>query len=1044
MVDPVYILAAALGAAFLLPLIDRAGRWASLVVFYAVLVFMGAQAVAWLFHFASGGQEVLIFTAGFKPPFSINLKLGMMESIFLVMVNLAGLFGGLYLIKSLKEKKIYALMLFVTLVMGLDGMVLTRDLFNLFVFIEIASIALYALLAYDENSRSLSAGFKYIMAGGLASVFLLIGTIYAYRLTGTLNIDGMIESRVLLSGTAGFVALLLLFVALSIELKLFPINGWALDAYEGTHPGIGAMLSAAVASTAIMVMIKLLPLFGSLWFNVLTGVGLGTFVFSNLLGVMQDKSRRLLGYSSVGQIGLLVMVLGLSPQLGDSWKYILLTILVTHFLSKAGLFWLAGIINRDDLEGWAVLRKKPILLVLFGTFVFALLGFPPFPAFFGKWELVMSLSSSGMYILIGLILAGSFFEGVYLFRWFGYALKLKHDQEEDYTLGVEGLVSPLLFGLALYAGGYYAGTFLDATAGIDYIPLLFIIVIGLLDFLPSWAKNTLSIAGVSFYLYRMFPAYQDDHLRLIFLGIFLGGAVITLFSGYYAKGRREGFHAMALTMFAGLLMLIEAGTMLEFFYGWELMSIGSYFLLIRGEKSMPHGYSYMMFSLGGAFAMMAGFGLAYAGAGTVSMTALKDIAVYPAVAYSLMLIGFMTKTASLGLHTWLPGAHGEAVADIHFMASAILLKAGVFGIIIVLLAMGAEAEYAKVILMVLGWIGALSALIGNATALFQESAKRLLAWSSIGQLGYIIFALASMSFMGWIAALYLTVAHFLYKGILFLIIGGIALKLGTPLMYKMGGLIKRMPFSFFGVLIAIIALSGVPPLLGFAGKWMFYNIILTKQLYFQGTLVIVAGMIAFLYLFRLIDTIFLGQLKDENSRIGEISTFFLIPVYLLLMGIMFVSMFPKMVLTPLASIVGKYFPDGMLTWESTKAITQYGYFDGSMIMYTVGGIFAVVFIFLVIQVRIPVKLKQFNIVFAGESPERPETTHFAHNFFAPYKKGVGFLAEPYVDRFWSRLSEWLHSLADLIRHVYTGNGQTYAIHILIFTVVLYTVISGGF
>lgn len=497
---------------------------------------------------------------------------------------------------------------------------------------------------------------------------------------------------------------------------------------------------------------------------------------------------------------------------------------------------------------------------------------------------------------------------------------------------------------------------------------------------------------------------------------------------------------MALSMFAGLAMLITATNLFEILYGWELMTIGSYFLLIRGKKSRPYGYSYLMFSLGGSYTMMFGFALAFASFGNVDLQALTGITVYPTLAYSLILLGFMTKTASFGLHIWLPGAHGEAVADIHFMASAILLKAGVFGIILVLLGMGAEASYAKNVLFVLGWIGALSALIGNVAASFQESAKRLLAWSSIGQLGYIVFGLAMMSHIGWTAGLFYTITHFLYKGVLFLVIGGIALKLGTPMMYKMGGLIKKMPFSFIAVLIAIITLAGIPPLVGFAGKWLFYNAIISEGYYFQGVVVLFSGVVAFLYLFRLIYTIFLGQLKDEHRNVKEISIWLLIPVYLLLFAIMIISAKPEFILKPLGDYLTAYFPTGALTWEGTMASTAYGYWDGFWVMIIVAIMFVLLLSWLLITNAKAQKVKQFNIVYAGERPFRPETTHMAHNLYAGYNKALGFIIAPYVTGFWNWMSDLIYDISGFVRRIYSGNGQTYVLHIIVYILIVYLVI----
>ncbi|MBB6482711.1 proton-conducting transporter membrane subunit, partial [Spirochaeta isovalerica] len=766
---------------------------------------------------------------------------------------------------------------------------------------------------------------------------------------------------------------------------------------------------------------------------------------SNLAGIKQNKAKRLLGYSSVGQIGLLMIILGLGDMLGDKRDFIALGILVSHYLAKAVLFWIAGIIEREDIKDWAVLRRNPLLMVLFGSTLFALIGFPPFPVFFAKWELVMLLVKSHSYVMTALILLASFFEAVYLLRWLGYALKLENKDLPAFKTPLFKVLPPALFGILLYSAGWYTGSLVESFNAFNYIPLAFIVVIALLDWLPVWFKNTLSIGGAVTYLVYLYPQVQGDLFRTVFGAIFLVGAVLTLLSGYYQKGKRVGFYPMTLSMFAGLAMLITASNLMEIFYGWELMTIGSYFLLIRGKKSMPHGYSYIMFSVGGSYAMMFGFALAYLSAGHIGLSALTDISVFPMLAYSLMLLGFMTKTASLPMHIWLPGAHGEAVADIHFMASAILLKAGVFGIILVLLGMGKETDYAQTILLVLSWIGVLSALIGNISASFQESAKRLLAWSSIGQLGYIVFALATMTHLGWLMALTYSLTHFLYKGILFLIIGGIAWHLGTADMYKMGGLIKRMPFSFFAVLIAIITLSGVPPLVGFAAKWMNYNLLITEGFVFQGVVMLIAGIIAFLYLFRLIHTIFLGQLKDNLRKVKEINIWFLIPVYILLAAIFYLSFTPSALLRPIGTMLQAYFPEGTLTWTGNLATTSAGYFDGTMILYVIGGVFMTILAFFALitfRKRI-VKAGQFNIYYGGEAPSRPELVHFAYNFFAHYNKAIGLVVTPVLHRFWENAGKALHGLSDFIRRIYNGNGQSYAFHVVLYVVVVFLIKAGG-
>ena len=1046
MLNPIYVVAAGLAAAFMVTLFHTRERLSYFIMISALSLMLLISLSHLASFLAETGETVQVFTAGFVPPFSINFQMGPPEALLTAIVSFVGLLSGISLSERLRKTGAYAQAVYIVLVMGMNVMILTRDLFNLFVFLEIVSIATVGILSLSRSRNSVNTGFTYMVASGLISVVLLIGIVFAYMNAGSLNIDTLSASAVM-AGRGGSIAVLLIILAFLLELKPFPANGWGIDLYSSAPGALSALISAGGMSATYYALAKVLPVGQWSHASLVAPVGGLTFIASQIIALKQENGRRLLGYSSIGQIGLLLVVLGFSETLGDKRDFIAAGLLITHALSKAILFYISDIVKDDSLKGWAALRKKPVLLILFGVAAFALIGFPPFPSFFAKWDLILLLNAGtqGHFLLSAMILAGSLIEAVYLFRWFSYALKLPYEDLPELSLSASRLIAPVAAGLVLAGASWYVSTLMNGFSQSFLIPVAFILLVAVLDRLPAWSKNVISIAGVSLYIIDLYPRIAGDLMTMIFAGIFLVGAVLTLLSGFYYKGRRAGFYPMALTMFAGLAALIEAATLLEFFWGWELMAIGSYFLLIRGKKSMPHGLSYLLFSIGGSYAILYGFSLAAASAGgAVAMSSLAGITVMPALAYSLMLLGFLTKTASIGVHIWLPGAHGEAVADIHFMASAILLKAGVFGLITVLLAMGSEAEYTRWILLALGWIGVLSALLGNISAAFQESAKRLLAWSSIGQLGYIVWGLASMSHLGWLIALGYSVTHFLYKGILFLAIGGIALKIGTPYMYRMGGLIKRMPYSFFAVLIAIITLSGVPPLVGFSAKWITYNLIISEQLYYQGFVILIAGIIAFLYLFRMIYTIFLGQLKDNLRSVGEISIWFRIPMYILLIVILVLSLLPNTLLRPIGEMLSGIFPEGAIVWTGARGVTTLGYFDGAMIMYVISGIFAVLTIVFLLLRKQTQKVKQFNIFYSGEAPSRPELSHFSYNFFAHYRKAVGALALPMVTGFWAWVTEIIHAVSDFIRRIYTGNGQTYLFHIVLYVVVVFLVQSGGY
>lgn len=236
--------------------------------------------------------------------------------------------------------------------------------------------------------------------------------------------------------------------------------------------------------------------------------------------------------------------------------------------------------------------------------------------------------------------------------------------------------------------------------------------------------------------------------------------------------------------------------------------------------------------------------------------------------------------------------------------------------------------------------------------------------------------------------------------------------------------------------MAIIALSGVPPLSGLGGKWLLYTALFEKEWYLQLGVAFFASGMAFLYLFRLIHTIFLGQPKSKLKQVKEAPILILIPQYVFILIIMAISMFPNLIVKPLSQAVAPFYAS-TLVWEGFTLKTSLGYWNGLAVMNTTMIIFAIPLVWLLVMRR-PQPMKQFNVVYAAERPDRPETTHYAHNFYAHYRKVLGFMVKPLATGFWNDVAEWSHSLAAALRRtLYTGNGQTYALHIVLFVLVLY-------
>ncbi|SFJ05687.1 proton-conducting transporter membrane subunit [Celeribacter neptunius] len=1039
MVSPLLILAAGLGAAFLLGLLRQTSERAAFYVTIAALGFMGFIALSWTVGLALGDAlPVMITTAGTAPPFAINLFMGGMEAALISVVTLTGLLSAFYMRKDLLRLGRRVMAVLLVLIMALSGLIMTRDLFNLFVFIELIVIASAGLILLSRDTRALGAGFKYLVVSQVISILLLVGVIFTYHANGSLNIDDIPARPMVFTGAS--LAIFLVLIALVLELKPFPANGWALDIYESAHPGFSAIFSAASGTAAAFAAFKLFDVAGPAWLPLATGIGIVTFVGANLLALAQSHDRRLLGYSSVGQIGLVLMVIGQADILGATLPYVAGGILISHAVAKSGLFWLSGLVKGRELSDWAALRDNPVLIVAFATFIAMLTGLPPFPAFYAKWALVHALMANGAFALTAAFLIAALIEAAVLFRWFGMAIKRESRRAVVVNLTYEAVV------LLAMGTSFVLSWIWGAASGqenlITLVPLLFALLFLPLDIFPAKAKNLLAIAGLVVWFALSFHGL--DPIRLVFLIIMVLGGALLLLASFHAEGRRMGFYTPAMLMFAGMALLITSETSFQFFAAWEFLTVGSYFLILRGHDSEPHALSYIVFSLGGAFALLAGFALASGGKFTFFVSELSEIA--PQVApyvFVLLAIGFLTKTAVMGLHIWLPGAHAEAETDVSPMVSGILLKAGLFGLFILLLEMGHQTLYGIDLTVVLVWLGALSAFVGAVLAAFQEDAKRLLAYSSISQMGYAVFGLALMNHLGWLLALMFAINHFVYKSMLFLAVGGVKERTHTKLMYKMGGLITLMPYTFVSVLVGIIAMSGVPPLSGFGGRWIFYNAIMSTDLRLPMILVFMSGPVGFLYLFRLIHSIFLGQPKDELRMVKEAPFWIVAPQMLFVAFLIAFAALPGMILRRVDGYIGQIFGDQPLTWSGRIVDSQFGTWNPVAIWGVIAVVFITILLLLIWMNHNAQRVKQFNIVFSAERPFKPQTTHFAWNFFAPYRKAMGFLEAPIATGFWTGVSNALHGTAEFTRKFYTGNGQTYAVQLLLFVVAVYLIVLGS-
>jgi len=312
---------------------------------------------------------------------------------------------------------------------------------------------------------------------------------------------------------------------------------------------------------------------------------------------------------------------------------------------------------------------------------------------------------------------------------------------------------------------------------------------------------------------------------------------------------------MAIT-YASVLGTIMSADLLTMFLFFEIMTIASYMLVIHAQKESAYsaGYNYIFMGLLGGFAILIALLLVVHYVGDLqfvsAIEALSNIGNMRYVIIGLLFLGFGVKAGMAPVHVWLPRAHPVAPTPASALLSGVMIKVGAFGMLRVATSYyfpaSADApldlwQTSEAIGAATIWIGIITMAIGVFMALQQANIKRMLAYHSISQMGYIVMGigvalyLGNIGAMGFTGALYHIINHALFKSLLFMVAGVIYLKTRESDMYKMGGLLKVMPITAFLCLIAILGITGMPLFNGYISKTILHHGIVEAYEYGHGS-----------------------------------------------------------------------------------------------------------------------------------------------------------------------------------------------------------------
>jgi formate hydrogenlyase subunit 3/multisubunit Na+/H+ antiporter MnhD subunit len=308
------------------------------------------------------------------------------------------------------------------------------------------------------------------------------------------------------------------------------------------------------------------------------------------------------------------------------------------------------------------------------------------------------------------------------------------------------------------------------------------------------------------------------------------------------------FLFMGLT-YAGVLGTLMAGDLWTMFLFFEGMTLASYVVVTHGQKkaSFLAGYNYIFMGLLGGFAIFFAMALLYGMNPDLSFTSRTELFINqgfrPYLIIGLLLFGFGVKAGMAPVHVWLPRAHPVAPTPASALLSGVMIKVGAYGVLRVVTGYYFPAltdgdwSFAIIIGELLIWLGLITMAIGVFFALLQKNIKRMLAYHSVSQMGYIVMGigvaayLAENGAMGYSGSLYHIINHALFKSLLFMVAGSIYLYTKELDMYQLGGLWRKIPLTAFICLIAALGISGVPLFNGFISKTLLHHGIEEAYLY---------------------------------------------------------------------------------------------------------------------------------------------------------------------------------------------------------------------
>lgn len=379
------------------------------------------------------------------------------------------------------------------------------------------------------------------------------------------------------------------------------------------------------------------------------------------------------------------------------------------------------------------------------------------------------------------------------------------------------------------------------------------------------------------------------------------------------------YFALYLTFSMGMLGTVLATNLIEFYVFFELMLVPSFFLVAfygYGERKRIALMFFFWTHVGAVVLLLGLLAMGFFAGGFDYDTVMQNVDKIPdqwlVLIIFALVIGLGVKLAAFVLHIWLPYAHSEAPTPISALLSPAMIGIGAYGLLRLWLEL-LVGDYSQYSIYINLW-GLATMIYGGAMAMMQDDIKRVLAYSSISQMGYILFGIGSESVLGITGAALMYVSHGLGKAILFMMAGSIILQTGTRSMSKLGGLAGRMPYTAVIAMIGALTIMGIPPTSGFMAEWILFTGVLQSGIANSDTLRIVAfglGILATVltaaYILWMYKRIFFGKIPEQYSKIKDSNRYITVTMAALAAITLFLGVYPNPLLNPVTDYIQEMF-----------------------------------------------------------------------------------------------------------------------------------------